>query len=264
MSGAGEEAGSRVIEAVDGPVARLTLNRPDKRNALDSGLIADLRVALIRAGENDAVRVVTLTGAGPDFSAGADLAALERLASATVVANHHDADALADLFLTIRNLRRPVIALVRGRALAGGCGLATACDLVLATESSTFGYTEVRLGFVPAIVMGILRRNTSEKRAFEMAVTGDLYPAKEMERRGLINRVFPDEAFEAGAEEFVQALAARSASAIEMTKRHLYGQETTGFEDAMRAGAVVNTLARMTEDTRAGVAAFLRRRGDNR
>src|SRR5690606_5931667 len=103
-----------------------------------------------------------------------------------------------------------------GRALAGGCGLATACDLVVAAESATFGYTEVRLGFVPAIVMGILRRNVSEKRAFELAVTGDLYSAAEMERFGLVNRVLPDAEFEDRAEEFVQALASRSASAMEM------------------------------------------------
>src|SRR5690606_28525689 len=116
---------------------------------------------------DDAVRVVTLRGAGKDFSAGADIADLDRSATASVLENLHDADLLAKLFLTIRELRKPVVAIVQGRAIAGGCGLATACDLVLATESASFGYSEVRLGFVPAIVMAVLRRNVSEKRAFD-------------------------------------------------------------------------------------------------
>jgi methylglutaconyl-CoA hydratase len=258
----GEAAsGGVLIFETDGPVARLTLNRPEKRNALNAALITALIEALARADADDAVRVVTLRGAGKDFSAGADLADLDRIATASVVENLHDADLLAKLFLTIRELRKPVVALVHGRAIAGGCGLATACDLVLAAESSSFGYSEVRLGFVPAIVMAVLRRNVSEKRAFDLIATGDLHPAAEMERIGLINRVLPDADFDAAAEAYVQALGGRSASAIWLSKRLLYNQDGMTYDAAVRSGTAINVLARMTDDTREGVARFVRERG---
>jgi len=249
-----------VIEHTDGAVRGLILNRPEKRNALDSALVTTLAEALRRAEADPAIRVVTLQGAGKDFSAGADLASLERLGSASMVENLRDAEALADLFLLIRNLGKPVVALVRGRALAGGFGIATACDLVFASDSATFGYTEIRLGFVPAIVMAILHRDLPGKRAFELLTSGTLYPAAEMERFGVVNRVFRDEELEARAGEFVQTLASRSASAVSLTKRLLRGQDTLTPEGAIRAGVAVNTLARLTDDTRAGVAEFLRAR----
>lgn len=252
-----------LVSEVRDNVAWLTLNRPDKRNALDSNLILALREALERADDNDAVRVVTIAGAGKDFSAGADLAALERLGSASVEENLRDADVLAGVFLTIRHMRKPVIALVRGRALGGGCGLATACDLVLAAESASFGYTEIRLGFVPAIVMAILRRNLSEKQAFELLTMGEVHSSRVMHRLGLVNRVVPDSEFESAAEEYVRRLSANSASAVWLTKRQLYGQDSTPFEAGLASGALVNVLARMTEATRDGVARFLHERRAN-
>ncbi len=250
-----------LIERADGPVLRLLLNRPAKRNALDSGLVAALGDALRRAGADQTIRVITVAGVGEDFSAGADLASLERLASAPIVDNLRDAEALADLFLAIRHVEKPVVALVRGRALAGGCGLATACDVVLAANGASFGYPEVRLGFVPAIVTAILRRNVSEKRAFQLMAMGDVYPAAEMERIGLINRVYPDADFDAGAEAFVRTLAARSGSSIAAIKRHLHSQDSMTFDSAMASGVAVNALARLTDDAREGISDFLRSRG---
>jgi methylglutaconyl-CoA hydratase len=246
-----------VLREVAGPIARIVLNRPEKRNALDGALIAALRGELSRADADPEVRVITVTGAGTDFCAGADLAALQRVSSESVLENLEDVDGLAGLFLQIRHLRRPVVALVRGRALAGGCGLATACDLVLASEGASFGYPEVRIGFVPAMVMAILRRNLSEKRAFEMIATGDVYSAAEAERLGLVTRVYPEAGFDVAAEAFVATLAKRSASALQLSKRLLYNQDGMSFDTAIRAGADLNVLARMTEDTRDGVARFL-------
>lgn len=240
-------------------VAWLTLNRPEKRNALDDRLVAELEAAL-RAADGDAeVRVVALRGAGRDFCAGADLAALRRIAEASVMENLEDADALAELFVLIRRLRKPVVAVVHGRALAGGCGLATACDLVIAAESATFGYPEVRIGFVPAMVMAILRRNVSEKRAFELVTGGAPVGAMEAERIGLINRVEPDDDFEEAARGWCTELAGRSASAVQLCKRLLYQQDAMPFETAVRAGADLNVVARMTDDVRAGIDAFLSR-----
>jgi methylglutaconyl-CoA hydratase len=240
-------------------VAWLTLNRPQKRNALDDALIGELAAALRRADDDPAVRVVAIRGAGKDFCAGADLAALQRITDASVMENLTDVDALADLFVQLRRMRKPVIALVHGRALAGGCGLATACDLVLAAESASFGYPEVRIGFVPAMVMALLRRNLPEKRAFELIARGDPIDAREAERIGLINRVIADAEWEQAAPEWVEELARRSASAVQLSKRLLYQQDGMSFETAIRAGADVNVLARMTEDMRAGIAQFLQK-----
>jgi methylglutaconyl-CoA hydratase len=248
----------------DGPIARLTLNRPDKRNALSAELIERLVAALDRADADPAVRVVSLRGAGLDFSAGADLAAVRRIIDAEVMENVTDADRLAELFLRIRRVDKPVVAIVHGRALAGGCGLATACDLVLAGESARFGYTEIRIGFVAAMVAAMLRREVSQKRAYEMVALGEIYTAAEMERYGIVNRVFPDAELDERAESFLATLAEQSPSATMLTKRIFYLQDGMGFETAIRTGANVNVLARMTEDTRNGITRFLESRRGSR
>lgn len=238
-------------------VHRVLLDRPDRRNALNGKLVTELKEALALAGGDDRVRVIAVEGAGPDFCAGADLHEVQAAVEEGVMASLADADSLGELFLLMRRLEKPIVALVRGRALAGGCGLATACDLVLAAESARFGYPEVRLGFVPAMVIAMLRRNLGEKRAFELIATGDAIPAIEAAAHGLVNRVFPDDAFEAEAEAFLAALASRSASALALSKRLLYQTDGMGFEAAISAGAEVNALARMTDDCQAGIRRFL-------
>lgn len=243
----------------EGGVRRLVLNRPDKRNALNAELIAALKAALRQADGDDPVRVVVVEGAGKDFCSGADLSALRKIAESSVMENLEDVDELAELFLLPRRMRKPVVACVRGRALAGGCGLATACDIVLAAETAEFGYPEVKIGFVPAMVMAILRRNVSEKRAFELIVAAQPIAAAEAERIGLINHVWPDSDFDRQAELFVAELARRSPSAVQLSKRLLYHADGMGFEAALRSGADVNVVARMTEDMKAGVARFLER-----
>lgn len=242
-------------------IARLTLNRPDKRNALDSNLIRALGDALSRADADDDVRVIAIDGAGSDFCSGADLASLRGIAEGTVLSNLADVDELAALFVRIRRLRKPVVAVVHGRALAGGAGLATACDLVLMADDAQLGYPEVHIGFVPAMVMAILRRNVSEKRAFDLITGGARVDAAEAERIGLVNHVYPAADLREKADEYLAGLAARSASAVQLCKRLLYQQDGLGFEAAIRAGADVNVIARMTEDTRAGVQRFLDKSG---
>ena len=248
-----------LLAAADGGILRLTLNRPDKRNALNAELIAALKDALRAADADEGVRVVAIEGAGRDFCSGADLAALRRIAEASAMQNLEDVDELAELFLLPRRMRKPVVACVRGRALAGGCGLATACDLVVAAETAEFGYPEVKIGFVPAMVMAILRRNVSEKRAFELVVRGQPVAAAEAERIGLVNQVWPDADFERQRDLYLEELAARSPSAVQLSKRLLYHADGMGFEAALRSGADVNVVARMTDDMKAGVARFLER-----
>ncbi|HKK27915.1 MAG TPA: enoyl-CoA hydratase-related protein [Gemmatimonadota bacterium] len=241
--------------------AWIVLDDPDHRNALNAALVAELKEALAEAGEDEAVRVVGLRGAGPDFCAGADLKEVKASMDAGALAGLADADALGELFLLLRRLPKPVVAAVHGRALAGGCGLATACDLIVASRDAEFGYPEVRLGFVPAMVMAILRRSLGEKQAFALVATGDRFDAGRAFELGLVHRVLDAGAFEEKAAAFVAELAGRSASAVALTKRLLYQLDGAGFEEGIRTGAEVNALARFTEDCRAGIERFLERRG---
>ena len=159
--------------AVDDGIVTLTLNRPEKRNAINQAMVASLRGFLERAAGDADARVVVITGSGKDFCAGADLEELARVVTLSQEENLEDALSLGELFISIRRHPLPVIALVRGRALAGGCGLATACDIVIAADDSQFGYPEIHIGFVPAMVMAILRRKVPESQAFELVVKGD-------------------------------------------------------------------------------------------
>jgi methylglutaconyl-CoA hydratase len=245
-----------ILYSVDGAIARITLNRPEKRNALNDEVIGALKDTLALAAEDELIRVVLLTGAGQDFCAGADLTAFDQAAEAGVLDHLATARELADLFLAIRHHPKPVVAAVRGRALAGGCGLATACDIVLAAESAQFGYPEVKIGFIPAMVMAILRRSVGEKQAFELLTTGDSVGTVYAQSIGLINRVFPDETFEANVEAYLELLAARPASAISLTKSLLYHIDGMTFDAAIEAGAHANALARMTVDARLGIKRF--------
>jgi len=249
----------KILYSAGQAIARITLNRPEKRNALDDSLISELRQALDQAAADETVRVVLLTGAGKDFCSGADLAAIERLSKAGVMENVEDARRLGDLFLEMRRPTRPIVAAVRGRALAGGCGIATAADIVLAAESAQFGYPEIKIGFVPAMVMAILRRSVSEKRAFELLATGEILTARAAAGLSMITRVFPDASFDHDTESYVSTLAARSASALTLTKSLLYQIDGMAFEAALSAGVQTNALARLTEDCRRGIEQFLKK-----
>ena len=173
--------------------------------------------------------------------------------------NLADARQLADLFLDMRRHPRPIVATVRGRALAGGCGVATTADIVLAEESARFGYPETKIGFVPAMVMAILRRSVSQRRAFELLAIGEVIPARTALEIGMINRVYADVTFEADSECYIAQLAARSTSAIALTKSLLYQIDGISFEAALSAGVQTNAIARLTEDYRRGIEQFLKK-----
>lgn len=248
---------SDILTNKENAVLTITLNRPEKRNALNDGLITALKDALRAADADETLRAIVIKGAGKDFCSGADLSALRKIAESDVMENLADAENLMELFALMRKIKIPVVAAVHGRALAGGCGLATACDIVLATKSARFGYPEVKIGFVAAMVMAILRRNLPEKRAFELVTQGFDFSADEAERFGLINRVFDDETFDEEVSNYVAAYEKVSRSAVVLSKKLLYQMDGMTFEIALETGAEVNTIARLTEDCRKGIARFL-------
>jgi methylglutaconyl-CoA hydratase len=248
-----------IIFQTEGGVARITLNRPEKRNALNDKLIESLKLAIAAAEGDQNTRVVLLRGAGPDFCSGADLSVLKKISESSIYENLVDAEQLVKLFRQIRQANIPVIAAVHGRALAGGCGLATACDIVLASASARFGYPEVKIGFVPAIVMAILRRNVSEKRAFELMSCGVEIGASEAAAFGLVNQVFEDEKFDSEIDNYLLGFAKTSRTAISLSKKLLYQMDGMNFDSALDAGASINAIARMTDDCQKGIAKFLER-----
>jgi methylglutaconyl-CoA hydratase len=241
----------------DGAIRFLTLNRPEKRNALNDRLIDALKTAIREVRGDENIRAVVLRGAGKDFCSGADLSALQKISNFSFEENIEDARGLSELFSIIREVDVPVIAAVHGRALAGGCGLATGCDVVLATESARFGYPEVKIGFVPAIVTAILRRNVSEKAAFELTTQGFEFSSSEAKLLGLVNTIVGDDTFEKEVLEYARRYEKVSRSAVALTKKLLYEMDGKSFADALELGAVANAEARMTGDCKAGIARFL-------
>lgn len=241
-----------------GRVLTLTLNRPDKRNALSASLVGALRTELDVAADDDGVRVVVLTGAGKAFSAGADLAALEALQTASAEDNLADSRHLADLFTAIYRHPKPVIAKVNGHAIAGGCGLAAVCDFSLVAEGAKLGFTEVRIGFVPAIVSVFVLRKLGEAAARDLMLRGGLISAEEAAAVGLVTRAVAPDDLDAEVEALAAELATEtSATAVALTKRLLADVPGMGLDEAVAHAVQLNALARSTDDCRAGIASFL-------
>lgn len=249
-----------VLYTIEGSVARITLNRPETRNALNDAVVNGLKNSLRQANEDDEVRVVVIRGAGQDFCSGADLTALKKMSTASMSDNADDARSLMELFSLIRQVSIPVVAAVRGRALAGGAGLASACDIVLASSTARFGYPEVKIGFVPAMVTAILRRNVSEKRAFELITRGGEISAEEAKEMGLVNQVFSEETFEDDVSAYLRGYEKLSRSAVALTKSLLYQIDGMAFAEAMETGVDANVIARLTEDCQKGIERFLKKK----
>jgi len=247
-------------EMQDARVAILTLARPDKRNAIDPAMLAELSVAIDRAEADPAVRVILLRADGKDFCAGMDIGHLETTLAYSYDELLDDARQFGDLLARMRRCARPIVAAVHGNALAGGAGLATACDIVLATEDAHFGYPEVHLGFVPAIVTNLLVRAVGEKQAFELVARGDRIDAEEAHRLGLVNRLFSRHTFEDDALAYCVELAGRPPVSVTLSKRILYEVGQLPFDEGIARAAEVNARARQDDAFRQGVRAFLDRK----
>ena len=247
-----------VVTSLDRGILSITLNRPEKRNAINAASVELLHQFLEQADLDTDVRAVVIRGSGKDFCAGADLEELLASADHTPHQNEASAYRLGEIFGRIRTLPKPVLALVQGRALAGGAGLATACDLVVASDSAQFGYPEIQRGFVPAMVATLLQRATGEKVALDLILTGRLLGAEEARAAGLISRVVPSGELENEGTALALRLAGSSATALALTKRVFFEQEGKSFAEGIRVGARVNAVARSTPDFRTSIASFLK------
>jgi methylglutaconyl-CoA hydratase len=243
----------------DPPVRTVTLNRPKRRNAMTPEMQLELIAAMEEAAASDC-RVLVLTGAGEAFCAGLDLSTLQEMKDNTEAGHRVDVERLARLFLTLYELPMPTIAAVHGAAVGGGTGLATISDFTLATPTSKFGYTEVRIGFVPALVSAFLALQIGDKLSRDLLLTGRLFDATEAYRLGLVNEVVAPEELEQRVRSLADVLVANSPVALAATKKLLAAQNKAWLDQAIAQAMEANAAARETEDFREGVAAFLEKR----
>ena len=241
------------------PIRTITLNRPERRNAMTR----EMQTELIRALEETAAgsfRVLILTGAGEAFCSGLDLSELQAMQNKTAADHRTDAERIARLFLAIRELLIPTIAAVHGPAIAGGTGLAMVCDFTLATPASKFGFTEVRIGFVPALVSAFLLLQVGEKRCRDLLLTGRLFDAAEAHQIGLVNEIVAHGELMIRAQSAAEVLLANSPESIKATKELLIAQNRAWVDAAINAALEANAASRETADFREGIAAFLEKR----
>lgn len=240
-------------------VALLTLNRPDKRNAISFELVDEVLAALAEVEKSDAL-VLVLTGAGKAFSGGLDLENLKALIGRSQEQNVKDTRTMAKLFRTIYDFPKPTVAAVNGAAIAGGTGLATLCDITIASTEARFGYTEVRIGFIPAIVSSFLVRQVGEKQARDLLLTGRIFDAQEAYRIGLINEVVGPDRLMPRVKEIVGVLLENSPISVIATKKLINSFGTAELDEQIELGVIANAQSRTTKDFHEGVTAFLDKR----
>ncbi len=243
----------------DDPLATITLNRPEKRNAISYELINELLRALTEV-EQSSAQILVLTGAGKAFCSGMDLDNLRSITGRTPEENHTDSSVMAGLFRTLYEFPKVTIAAVNGPAIAGGCGLATLCDFTLASADAKFGYTEVRIGFVPAIVSTFLLRQVGEKQARDLLLTGRIIDAEEAFRLGLANEIVAADKLGDRARELAEGLLQNSPASLLATKRLLRSYSSGALDRQIGTAIEENARIRTTADFREGVSSFLERR----
>lgn len=248
-----------ILVADDGATRTITLNRPERRNAMTPEMQSELIAAMDDAAAS-ACRVVVFRGAGEAFCSGLDLTALQGMNDQSTADHRAGAERIAKLFRTLYELSKPTIAAVHGAAIAGGTGLATICDFTLAVATAKFGYTEARIGFVPALVSAFLTLQIGDKKARELLLTGRFIDAAEAYRLGLVNEVVAPESLDERVKALARMLAANSPESLAATKRLLAAQNKVWLDAAIAQALEANAQARKTDDFREGIAAFLEKR----
>jgi methylglutaconyl-CoA hydratase len=242
-----------------GHTATITLNRPEKRNSINTQMIADLQSALDEV-ETTHARVVVITGAGKVFCAGMDLSMLQAIATQSPSENQEDSRRMAKLFRRIWSYSKPLIAAVNGHALAGGCGIATLCDFTIAVPDAKFGYTEVKIGFLPAIVSVFLTRQIGDKRARDLLLTGRLVEASEAKELGLVNEIVAPDKLMPRVNELAETIIGASPVSVTRAKRLLISAATATLDADLERAILENARMRSTPDFKEGVASFLEKR----
>ena len=240
-----------------GGIATVRLNRPEKRNALSPALLTEIHAAFSDLGARKDISVIILEGAGKAFCAGADLEYLEHMSGFSIQENHQDSLHLKTAFHAVYTCPKPVIAKVHGPAIAGGCGLASICDFIIAGESAIFGYSEVKIGFIPAIVMVYLLRKIGDTKARRLLLSAENIPAIEAERIGLITQCVPDGQLEETVRTLADTLQKNSSSSMALTKDMLANLHGMSLEAGLNHAASMNAFTRMTDDCKQGIQSFL-------
>src|SRR5215470_18055526 len=250
---------STLLLDISGQIATITLNLPDKRNAMSAAMIAEIQTAFDEI-EKSHARVGILTGSGKAFCSGMDLEMLAAIAQQSPAENQEDSRRMAKMFRRVWSFPRPLIAAVNGAALAGGCGIATLCDFTLAAPASKFGYTEVKIGFLPAIVSVFLTRQIGEKRSRDLLLTGRILDAVEAKEFGLVSEIVPAERLLDRAHELAATLIEASPSSLSRAKRLLISSEIAGVDHDLERAILENARIRCTPDFKEGLASFLEKR----
>ncbi len=244
----------------DGAIATVAINRPEKRNALNAEVVHQLHDAFLALEADDTVRVIVLTGYGSAFCAGADLAYLESINDNSVLENAADSRSLMRMMHAIRTCSKPTISRLNGHAIAGGCGLALTCDILVAVEDAKLGFTEVRIGFVAAIVMKLLMERVGTGRARELLIRGNLIDAQQALDYGMVNHVVSEERLDETVTMIAREIASStSPEAVAMTKQLMLDVAARSLDDAMDFATWQNAVSRATGDFRKGIGSFLRK-----
>jgi methylglutaconyl-CoA hydratase len=243
--------------------ATIALNRPDKRNALSKEVIVAISGELDALRHRDEIRSVFIKGNGPAFCAGADLEEIQALQHAGIQDNQKNSHRLRDFFVNLYTYPKPTCAIVHGPALAGGCGLATCCDFVVATRDATFGYPEVKIGFIPAIVMVLLTHQIGERAARDLCLSGRTVDAEEAHRLGLVSHVVVQADLEGAVQKLAKDLRRNAPQAMATVKRMFWRLHGMGTEDGLVWAGDMNAMARTTDECKEGIAAFLEKRKPN-
>jgi methylglutaconyl-CoA hydratase len=250
---------STLLLNYEGEIATVTLNRPEKRNAISAQMMSEI-LSVLDEVERSKMRVAIITGAGKSFCAGMDLEMLTAIARQSAQENQEDSRRMAKMFRRLWSFSKPLIAAVQGAALAGGSGIATLCDFTLATPDAKFGYTEVRIGFLPALVSVFLTRQIGDKRARDLLLTGRHVGAEEMKEFGLVNEIVPAESMMARAHELAEVLIAASPSSLTRAKWLLTSAAAAGVDHDLERAVLENARIRCTPDFKEGLASFLEKR----